>query len=150
MQARVAPGVEYAQQDEPARADDGEDDGEGDKGALADGRVSHKAPAVPQPALRHEGEVERDGDDGRACNEERFELLRAHVADVGDFLALVHGRVYAAVGADDPVQQQPEEHAEPDETGEDWYHLQARKPWSVSDLRRVSLLGPRRRTQYEK
>lgn len=66
---------------------------------------------MAQPALGEEGQVEEDDGDGGAGDEERLELLRANVADVGDGAAALHGRVDAAVCVDDPVEEHAEEHA---------------------------------------
>ena len=45
---------------------------------------------MPQPALREEGEVEEDGGDDAAGDEERFEAVGARVGDVGYRLARIH------------------------------------------------------------
>lgn len=111
VQLLVAPGVEDGQQDEAGGADEGEQDAQPDEGALAGRLVAHEAAAVAQPALGEEGQVEEDDGDGGAGDEERLELLRANVADVGDGAAALHGRVDAAVCVDDPVEEHAEEHA---------------------------------------
>lgn len=74
---------------------------------------------MAEVALREKGQVEGDGGDGAAGDEEGFEFSGADVADVGDGLAGGHGWVEGAVGVDDPVQEEAEEEAEPDCTGED-------------------------------
>lgn len=111
VQLLVAPGVEDGQQDEAGGADEGEQDAQPDEGALAGRLVAHEAAAVAQPALGEEGQVEEDDGDGGAGDEERLELLRTNVADVGDGAAALHGRVDAAVCVDDPVEEHAEEHA---------------------------------------
>lgn len=123
MQRGVAVGVEDGQQDKTGGADNGEDNRQAEQDLLADGDVGDQTAAVSQPALRDKGQVQEDGDDAGAGDEERLELLGADVADVRDVLAGVHGRVVRAVRVDDPVQQEPKQHAEPDEARDDWEHL---------------------------
>lgn len=74
---------------------------------------------MTQPALGEEGQVEGDGGEDAARDEEGLELLGANVADIGEGLARPDRRVALPVGVDDPVEEHAQEHAEPDEAGED-------------------------------
>lgn len=103
VQARVAVRVEDGQQDEAHGADERPEDGQPGQDLLARRRVGHQAAAVAQPAVREERGVEEDGGEHAAGDEERLELPGAHVRDVGDRLAVGHGRVDLGVGVDDPV-----------------------------------------------
>ena len=84
MQLRVSQGVKDGQQNETGCADGGKGDGEPGEDLLRESGVGHEPAPVPQPAVREEGDVEEDGGDGAAGDEERLQLLRAHVADVCD------------------------------------------------------------------
>lgn len=119
MQRRVVHGVVHAQADEPDGADGREEDAQGDEHLLGERLVRHEAAPMPQPALGEEGGVEGEGGEDTARDEERLHLVGADVADVGEGLAVGDGRVASAVRADDPVEEEAEEHAEPDEARED-------------------------------
>ena len=119
MQLAVAVGVVDGEEDEPDGADNGEEDGEGDEDLLGRGAVGQETPSVTQPALGGEGEVEGDGGDAGASYEERLHLEGANVADVGQAHVGVEGGQAAAVDGDDPPEQHAQEHAQPDEAGED-------------------------------
>lgn len=119
MQPGVAGRVEDGQQDQADGADDGEEDGEAREHLLTHGRVGHEAALMAQPAVGAERDVEEDGGDDAAGDEERLEPAGADVADVGDALPRCHGGVVLAAPVDDPVQQQAEERAEPDDAGDD-------------------------------
>lgn len=122
VEVLVAVGVKDAETDEADGADDGEEDCEAVENLLADGGVGHEAALVAEPAVGKEGEVEEDGGEDAAGDEEGLEVVGADVADVGDGLGRRHGGVDCAVGVDDPVEEHAEEHAEPDEArydGED-------------------------------
>jgi hypothetical protein len=119
MQRLVRGRVVDAQQDQPGGAGEGEDEGEGDEDPLAARGVGHEAAAVPQPAVGQQGGVERQRRQHAAGDEERLELVGAHVGDVGDGEAGPHLGVARAVGADEPVEEQAEEHGEPEEARDD-------------------------------
>lgn len=119
MQAVEAPGIKDAEQDEARGADDGKDNGEDGEGLFAGRGVGDEAARVAEPALGDKGGVEGDSDDDGAGDEEGLELVGANVADEGDGGTVRHGRVVAAAGVDNPVEEEAEEHAEPDEAGED-------------------------------
>lgn len=111
--------VEDGEEDEAGGADDGEDDADDGEDFFLDGGVGHEAAVVPQPALGGKGQVEEDGGDGGAGDEEGLELAGANVADEGDLVVAAHPRVVRGVCVDDPVEEQAEEHAAPDEAGDD-------------------------------
>ena len=119
MQLRVTQGVEDGEQDQARRAEQREHDGQAGQHLLTGGGVGHEAAAVPQPAIGAEGHVQQDGGDDAAGDEERLELGGADVADVRDLLAVIHGGITLPMRVDDPVQQQTQKGAEPDEAGED-------------------------------
>lgn len=119
MQRRVIHGVVNAEADEADGAHEREEHAQHDEDLLRGALVAHEAPAVPQPALRQEGEVESDGGEDGAADEEGLHLVGADVADVGEGLAVGDGGIASAVRADDPVEEQAEEHAEPYEAGQD-------------------------------
>ena len=104
VQAGVAVGVEDGEADEA----DGADEGEGDAGPAQDflgqAGVAGKAAAVAEVAFGGEGEVEEDGCDDAAGDEERFEAGGAYVGDVGDGLVGFHGGVFGA-GEDYPAEE---------------------------------------------
>jgi hypothetical protein len=52
---------------------------------------------VAQPAVGAKRDIEEQRGEHAARDEERLEVGRAHVADVGDVLALGHGGVVDAV-----------------------------------------------------
>lgn len=114
MQLGVAEGVEDGEEDEACCADDGEEDCQAREDLFSQGGVGHEAALVAQPAVGQEGDVEEDGGEDAARDEERLELLGADVADVGDRLAGLHGGVAGAVLVDAPPDQEAEEGAEPD------------------------------------
>lgn len=60
---------------------------------------------MAQPAIRQEGDVEKDGRYGAAGYEERFELACTDVADVGYCLGVVHGWVVDEVPIVAPVDE---------------------------------------------
>lgn len=122
VQVLVAVRVKDAQANKADGADDGEEDCEAIQNLLANGGVGYEAALVAEPAVGEEGEVEEDGGEDAAGDEEGLEVVGADVADVGDALGRRHGGVDCAVGVDDPVEEHAEEHAEPHETrydGED-------------------------------
>lgn len=102
VQARVAGRVEDAQADEADSADEGPEDGEAREDLFAQRRVGHEAAAVAEPAVREERGVEQHGGEDAARDEERLELAGADVGDVGDHLAVFHGRILFEAGVDDP------------------------------------------------
>lgn len=114
MRGVVAPGVEDGEQDETRGADEGEQDRERLEDLFAGGRVGGQAAAVTEPAVGGEREVEEDGRQDAARDEERLEIVRAHVRDVGYRRVGRHGREAALVRVDDPVQPEAQEGAEPD------------------------------------
>ena len=65
---------------------------------------------MPEPALRHEGEVEEDRSDDAAGYEEGFETLSANVGYVGYALIRGHGGV-VGVAFKFPDYEHCEEHA---------------------------------------
>lgn len=126
VQFVVVMGVENRQQNQAAHADNGKQDAEAREDLLLERRVGHQSSVVTQQALRGKGQVEKRCRDGRAGDEERFQLGGTNVADERNVVALVHVRVVLAVCVDDPVEEEAEEHAEPDEAGDHWEYLQ---PW---------------------
>lgn len=124
MQSLVVENVKDGEQDQARGAGDGEDDAEPDEGLFAGGLVRHEPPAVTEPALGKEGDVERNDDDAGAGNEERFETGGANVADVGNVCIGPHGREVLALEIDDPVEEETEKHAQPNEGGEDGQQLE--------------------------
>lgn len=119
MHLRMPIGIKNRQADQAHGAHEGKHNGQGDEHLLADGAIRDQAAAVPQPALGGKGQVEGDGGDAGAGDEERLHLEGANVADVGERHVGLEGRVAALVGADGPLEEHAEEHAEPDEAGED-------------------------------
>lgn len=123
MQARVAGRVKDGQQDEAGGADDGEDDGQARQDLLAEGGVGDEAAAVAQDAVGEEGQVQENGGEAAAGDEERLELGGADVADVGDALAVLHGAVDLAARVDVPVDQEGEQRGQPEDAGYDGQDL---------------------------
>lgn len=115
MQRRVAHRVIDAEADDADSADKGEEHAQPDEDLLANALVGDEAAGVAQPALSQEGQVEGDGGEDTAGDEERPHLVGADVADEGEGLAVGDGGIAFAVGADDPVEKHTQEHAEPDE-----------------------------------
>ena len=108
VQARVPQGVEDGQADEADGAGDGAHDGRGAERRLhaRGGRGEHAA--VPQRAVGDEGRVEAERREHAAGDEQRLQVLRAHVGDVGDGLRRAHGRVPRRAVAD-PAEEEAEE-----------------------------------------
>lgn len=123
MQLVVVPCVEDGEQDEPHGADDRKRYRKRLEDLLAAGRVGQEAAAVAKPAVGGEREVQEDGRQDAARDEERLELVRANVGDVRDGGVLRHGGVAPLVMVNDPVEEEPEEGPEPDEAGDDGKHL---------------------------
>ena len=101
--------IENTQQNQPRRPRDRERDRHPAKHLLRDRSVRRQFAVVPQIALRREGEIEEDGRDDAAGDEERFEALGADVGDVGYVLAAVEGCV-VRVAFGEPGYQHGEEH----------------------------------------
>lgn len=115
VEVGVVEGVEDGEEDEAAGAGDGEDDcgggsarrrvgvcARGDRGRrtgqagqdlLGDAQVLGQTPRVPQPALRGEGEVEEDGGNAAACDEQGLQALGPNVGDVRYVLVGAHGGI---------------------------------------------------------
>lgn len=110
MQPGVAVRVEDAEEDEAGGAAHGADDAQHAEDLLRDAEVFRQAARVAEPALRGEGEVEEDGRDDGAGDEERLEPVGAHVGDVGDALVGFHGGV-ARAALREPDDEHGEEHA---------------------------------------
>src|SRR5690606_5311178 len=119
VQLVVAVRVEDGEQDEPDGADDRKRYRKRLEDLLAAGRVGEEAAAVAEPAVGGEREVQEDGGQDAARDEERLELVRANVGDVRDRGVLRHGGVAPLVMVNDPVEEEPEEGPEPDEAGDD-------------------------------
>lgn len=90
VQVGVVVRVEDGEEDETEAAAYGEEDGEAGQNLLGRGRVGGKATAVSEPALSHEAQVEEDGGDDGAGDEERFQAKSPDVTDIGDRLPFVH------------------------------------------------------------
>ena len=67
--------------------------GQGGEDLFRHAQILCQSPRVPQPTLRCKGEVEEDGGDAAAGDEEGLQALGANVGDVGDALAGAHGGV---------------------------------------------------------
>ena len=117
MQTWIPRRVKHTQQDEAGGADDGTHDGQAGQDLLGRRGVGRQAALVAQPAVGAEREVEEDGREDTARDEQRLEVGRPDVADVGDPLVVGHGRVVDLVGCYDPVQEKAQEGGEPDEPG---------------------------------
>ena len=74
---------------------------------------------MSQPALGGKGQVQQQGGEARARDEEGLEGASAHVADVGNGLAFLLKRVHLSVGVNDPGEEHAQYHAQPDEARED-------------------------------
>lgn len=105
--------IEDAQEDQPRRPHDREEDGQGLEYLFPDGHGREQPPPVAQPHIRHKGRVEGDGREDAAGDEQRFEVVGADVADKRDAGAALHLGVVRHAGVDDPVQEEAEEHGEP-------------------------------------
>lgn len=123
-------GVKDGEQDEPRGAEEGKENGEDGEGLFAARGVGDEAALVAEPALGDKGEVEEDGDDDGARDEEGLELGGANVANVDNGGVRVHEAVGLLVLVDDPVQEHAEEHAEPDEAGDDGEPLGGKERFS--------------------
>ena len=117
VQAVVPRRVKHTQQDQARGAGDGTRDGQAGQDLLGRRGVGRQAALVAQVAVGAERKVEEDGGQDTACDEQRLEVGRADVADVGDALVVGHGRVVDLVGCYDPVQEKAQEGGEPDEAG---------------------------------
>lgn len=112
VQVGVVVRVEDRQEDQARRPGDGADDGEDGEDLLGRRRVGREAPGVSEPPLGHEPQVEEDGGDDGARDEERLQAVGPRVGYVGYRLALLHGRV-DGVAYRLPVDEEGEEHAQP-------------------------------------
>ena len=119
VQLVVVPRIKDGEQDEPDGADDRKHYRKRLEDLLAAGRVGEEAAAVAEPAVGGEREVQEDGGQDTARDEERLELVRADVGDVRDVGVLRHGGVAPLVMVNNPVEEEPEEGPEPDEAGDD-------------------------------
>ena len=82
VEGGVATGVEDAQADETDGAEDGAEDGEDGEDLLKHRFVAGEPAFVAEPAFGEEGEVEEDGCEDAAYDEEGFEVRGADVGDV--------------------------------------------------------------------
>jgi hypothetical protein len=114
VEAIMVDGVENGEENQACGADKSEDDGEDGEDLLAEGSIRDQAALVTQPALGDKREVEEDGGDDAAGDEERLEMRGTDVADVGDGLVFTHGRVVLGIGVDNPREEHAKEHAAPD------------------------------------
>lgn len=74
MQLWVTQRVENGQEDQARRTDERKHDRQAGEDLLTGGRVRYEAPAVPQPAVGAEGDVQEDGRHHAAGDEQRLEL----------------------------------------------------------------------------
>ena len=110
VQFRVVEGVEDAEEDEAGGAGDGEEDAQRAEDFFRGAEVFGEAASVSAVALSGEGEIEEDGGDGAAGDEEGLEALRADVGYIGYVLGGGHaGVVWGAF--DFPGDEHGEEHA---------------------------------------
>lgn len=116
--------IEDGQQNQPSRPHRRKHNRQPRQDLLAAAPIRHQPPAVSQPALGGKGEVEEDGGDAAAGDEEGLEGVGADVADVGNLLARGHGDVVHAVLVDDPEEEEHEEHGQPDDAGDDGQSLE--------------------------
>lgn len=112
--------VENRQEDQATHADNGENYADYGENFLLHSRVGDQSPIVTQQALGGKRQVEEDGCDGRSRDEERLELAGANVGNEGYVVVRVHVRVVFAIGVDDPVEEEAQQHTKPYEGGEDW------------------------------
>ena len=110
--------------DEADGPNDSEHNGKAYEDFLNDRGVGHEASAVAQPALGREGEVEGDGGDAGAGDEERLQVEGANVADVGQGHVGFDGGEAPPVDGHEPPEEHAEEHSQPDEAGEDGQPLE--------------------------
>ncbi len=111
--------VKDAQQDQPSSPENGKRNSQTTQDLLAARGVGDQTTAVPQPAVGGKRQVEEDGGEHAARDEQRLEVVGADVADVGDGLRVRHGPVVHAVLVDDPVEEQRQEGSEPDDARDD-------------------------------
>lgn len=90
MELRVVVRVEDGEQDQAARARDGEKDGEEREKFLGEGGVWGERAFVTEPSFTDEAQVEEDGGDDGAADEEWFEIVGAYVGNVGYCLSVLH------------------------------------------------------------
>lgn len=119
----VAGRVENTQQDQADSADDGEGDGQPGENLLTRSGVGRKTSLVTQPPVGTERKIQQHGSDDAAGNEERLEVGGAHVADVGNALGVIHGRVVRLVSVHDPVEEQGQQGGQPDGAGQNGCYL---------------------------
>lgn len=115
--------VENGQENQATHADNGENYADYGEDLFLDSRVGNQSPIVTQQALSGKRQVEEDSCDSRSRDEERLELAGANVGNEGYVVVRVHVRVVFAIGIDDPVEEEAQEHTKPDEGGEDWKDL---------------------------
>ena len=64
--------------------------GQAGENFLSHAQILRQTPCVSQPTFRCEGEVEKDGGNAAACDEERLQALGADVGDVRYVLIFAH------------------------------------------------------------
>ena len=113
MQAVMAQRVEDGEQDQAGGADDGEGDGQPGEDLLARGAIRHQTAFVTEPPVRAEGQIQEHGRQHAARNEQRLQVVRRDVADVGDVLVFGHGGIVLAPRVHVPVYQQAQQRRQP-------------------------------------
>ena len=94
--------IKDTQQDQSSSPCNREDDTKPAKNLLGQTQILRQSAGMAQPTFRGKAEVEKDGGDDTACDEERLETRRADVANVGDVLLRLHrGIFWAALGQPD-------------------------------------------------
>ena len=125
MQVGLPSCVEDAQQDQAGGADDCEPDGQAREHLLAGCRVRRQPALVAEPSVGSKRDIEKHGGEDTTGDEQRLQVGCTNVADVGDLLALGHGRVVDAVLRDGPVEQESQKGRKPDKAGEDGRYLES-------------------------
>lgn len=118
VQALMLASLKDGQANQANGANEGKRNSQPGEDLFAYGGVGNEAAAVSQPTLGDKRQVEEDGGEDAAGDEERAQAVGTDVADVGDVGSLGHGGVAAAVLVDDPREEHTEEHAQPDEAGD--------------------------------
>ena len=111
MQLVMALGIKNTQQNQTSSTQQGKQNRQNGQRLFAARGIGDQAALVAQPALGDKGQVEGDGDDAGAGDEERLELGGSNVAYVDNVGVGGHEAVGLLVLVHDPVEEHAEEHA---------------------------------------
>ena len=108
-------GIKNGEQYKADGANDGEENCQAGQHLLHGGVIGHQAPAVAEPSVGCECEIEEDcGEDG-AGDEEWLQIVCANIADICQCLRLAHRRVVHAVRRENPVEEEGHQCRQPED-----------------------------------